>query len=60
LWSLRVKEQVNRAAANADWAMHLAWSGQRRISEQKAPSLDEALALLRAVLKRFGPSDQSS
>lgn len=56
-WSLRVREQVNRAAANSGWAMELGWSGRQ---EQQRPSPVEALALLHAVLKRFGPADQFS
>ncbi len=55
LWSLRIRDQVNRAAANAGWALELGWTGQHRLPEPGTPSPDEALALLHAILKRFGP-----
>ncbi len=50
LWSQRVREQFNRAAANADWPVRLTWSGLRGQG-----SVDEAKLLdtLRAILQRF-------
>ncbi len=55
LWALRVCEQFNRAAANAGWSLRLGWGGA-------APGDDplvrgEGLMTLRALLKRFGPSE---
>jgi hypothetical protein len=47
-WTLRLREQFNRAAANASWSVHLGWSGlQGRVG-------DEMLSALQALLKRFG------
>jgi hypothetical protein len=57
-WSLRIRDQFNRAAANAGWQWTLGWSG--RISEPGRAGGDppaEAVALLEALLKRFGAQD---
>jgi len=59
LWSLRVREQINRAADNAGWGMELGWSGQQGTSARALPDPAEALALLKAVLRRFGPPESS-
>ncbi len=62
LWSQRVREQFNRAAANAGWPVSLAWRGLRRTATGPAISPAEqhaALDTLRAALTRFsaGPTD---
>lgn len=49
-WGQRVREQFNRAAANAGWKCWLAWTGIRGIEDG---SLEEATQTLRALLKRF-------
>jgi hypothetical protein len=47
-WTLRLREQFNRAAANAGWSVHLGWSGlQGQVGE-------EMISTLQALLKRFG------
>lgn len=51
-WSLQIREQVNRAAANAGWALELGWNGHKTAGK-KTPDPEEALALLKSALKRF-------
>jgi hypothetical protein len=53
LWGQRVREQFNRAAANAGWDARLAWGGLRFASDPRKH--EQALETLRALLKRFGP-----
>jgi hypothetical protein len=50
LWGQRMREQFNRAAANAGWRARLAWGGLRPAGD---PAEGEAVATLRALLKRF-------
>jgi hypothetical protein len=52
-WSLRIREQINRAAANAGWGMDLGWSGHKQVPGKEPPPPAEALQLLQAALKRF-------
>jgi hypothetical protein len=52
-WALRAREQFNRAAAHAGWALRLGWQGQQLREVGTAPDQDVALATLQAVLKRF-------
>ena len=54
LWGLRVREQFNGAARNAGWQPRLGWGGIR----PPGGATDDALALLRSLLKRFGPPGQ--
>ena len=51
LWAQRMREQFNRAAANAGLAGRLAWDGLHG-----APEAERELQLLtlRSLLKRFG------
>jgi hypothetical protein len=56
VWGQRVREQFNRAAANADWPLYLSWRGLRRLPGSTA--LDDSIAVaateaLEALLKRF-------
>jgi hypothetical protein len=54
IWALRVREQFNRAAANAGWPVRLNWSGSNNMSEEvNLP----AVCALQALLKRFGPAN---
>jgi hypothetical protein len=53
IWALRVREQFNRAAANAGWPIRLNWSGLNNESERTTLP---ALHTLEALLKRFGPA----
>ncbi|HYT92428.1 MAG TPA: hypothetical protein VEL76_27180 [Gemmataceae bacterium] len=57
VWSQRVREQFNRAAANAGWPVTLYWQGLLRSpgATLEAHTQDEIVAALRALLKRFGP-----
>jgi hypothetical protein len=60
VWGQRLREQFNRAAANASRPVVLRWRGLRRLPG--APPLDpavgeEIVAALRALLKRFGPPE---
>jgi hypothetical protein len=47
-WTLRLREQFNRAAVNAGWSVHLGWSGLQGQVEK------EMISTLQALLKRFG------
>lgn len=58
LWGQRMREQFNRAAHHAGWPVHLRWSGLHTTTGD-TPDSAEMLALLRAVLKRFGPQEES-
>ncbi len=53
LWAQRVREQFNRAAQNAGWAVALRWNGIET-APGMGPTSEEALELLGVVLKRFG------
>jgi hypothetical protein len=58
VWGQRVREQFNRAAANAGWPVVLRWGGLRLepgIDELSETTREEVVAALRALLKRFGP-----
>lgn len=55
LWGQRAREQFNRAAVNAGWPVVLRWHGLEGDMAGSGPSTVEALATLRAILKRFGP-----
>src|SRR5262249_9986665 len=57
VWGLRQREQFNRAAVHAGWPLTLSWTGLRHAGEGTPPAQDQALATLRAVLRRFGPPD---
>jgi hypothetical protein len=54
LWGERMREQFNRAAANAGCAGRLGWGGLRGAP---AAEQEQLLATLRALLKRFGPAE---
>ncbi len=52
LWAERVREQFNRAAANAGLSGRLGWRGLSAAAADEGEPLRE---VLRALLKRFGP-----
>jgi hypothetical protein len=59
MWGQRVREQFNRAAANAGWAVQLRWRGLRKTARDAVlPPADQAaiVTMLRGILKRFGPA----
>jgi hypothetical protein len=58
VWGQRVRDQFNRAAANAGWPVVLTWEGLRPAGAGGVPEPGQALTTLRAVLKRFGPPDE--
>jgi hypothetical protein len=63
IWGLRLREQFNRAAANAALPLELGWGGLRagpEAQQSDASATDAALAILRALLKRFGPETPAS
>jgi hypothetical protein len=62
VWGQRVREQFNRAAANAGWPVTLYWQGLLRTpgATLEAKAQEEIVATLRALLKRFGPDDTPS
>jgi hypothetical protein len=52
VWAQRLRDQFNRAAANAGLGVVLGWSGLRTLSGSPAEQA-QLLATLRALLKRF-------
>jgi hypothetical protein len=57
LWGERLREQFNRAAANAGWTGRLGWGG---LQAAPAAEREPLLATLRALLKRFGPPEDAA
>ncbi|HEY7427603.1 MAG TPA: hypothetical protein VH682_25455 [Gemmataceae bacterium] len=57
VWGQRMREQFNRAAHHAGWLVTLRWHGLHAAAPEPVPDPAELLALLRAVLKRFGPEE---
>jgi hypothetical protein len=58
LWATRMREQFNRATVHASWPVELRWRGLERKDASVQPAETELLAMLEALLKRFG-RDQS-
>ena len=58
VWGLPARDQFNRAAAHAGWGVVLDWKGLQALAGGPAAPHAEALAGLRAVLKRFGPEEE--
>ena len=59
VWALPARDQFNRAAVHAGWGVVLDWMGLKTLAGGPAAPHEEALAGLRAVLKRFGPEEES-
>jgi hypothetical protein len=60
VWGQRLREQFNRAAANAGWPVHLYWQGLHLTIGTGLPGEGVQMAVvatLRAVLKRFGEEE---
>jgi hypothetical protein len=57
VWGQRMREQFNRAAANAGWPVFLTWQGLASTGASAAPPTAQTVATLQAVLKRFGPEE---
>jgi hypothetical protein len=56
MWGQRVREQFNRAAANAGWPVYLRWRGLRKTARDVVlPGADQIAIVetLREILKRF-------
>ena len=53
IWAQRLREQFNRAAANAGWQVELGWNGLR-VNGPISTAETEWLMTLRALMKRFG------
>lgn len=53
VWAQRVREQFNRAAANAGWRVHLSWQGFVFRADVHDPIRDEVAQTLQSLLKRF-------
>jgi hypothetical protein len=53
VWGLRVREQFNRAAANARWPVTLSWFGLRFTQQVDAATHAGISATLSALLQRF-------
>jgi hypothetical protein len=58
VWGQRIREQFNRAAHHAGWLVVLRWQGLQTTSDQTSPDPAQVLAVLHAVLKRFGSQEQ--
>jgi hypothetical protein len=61
-WGQRVREQFNRSAAHAGWAVQLRWSGLRLQpgASVPGPAVQAAMvATLRALMKRFGTEEEA-
>jgi hypothetical protein len=61
VWGQRLREQFNRAAANAGWPVYLRWRGLRLKAGADLPPEEvqnKIVEALRALLKRFGPGEQ--
>jgi hypothetical protein len=52
VWAQRLRDQFNRAAANAGWPVHLGWSGLRG-DMGPVGDAEKPLAVLRSALRRF-------
>jgi len=56
MWGQRIREQFNRAAANAGWPVFLRWRGLRKTAREAVLSVADQTAIvatLRGMLKRF-------
>jgi hypothetical protein len=53
VWAQRVREQFNRAAANAGWPVTLSWQGFVFRAGADDPVKDQVEEALDALLKRF-------
>jgi hypothetical protein len=53
VWAQRLRDQFNRSAENAGWAVTLGWGGLCSIKEGIQPSPEDVRSTLRALLKRF-------
>ncbi len=56
VWAARLRDQFNRAAANARWPVHLYWQGLHVRRGESLPSgevQDQIVETLQALLKRF-------
>jgi hypothetical protein len=63
MWSQRLREQFNRAAMNAGWAVILYWNGLRVMAGEHLPSREEQeeiLKTLKALMKRFMTAEPPS
>jgi hypothetical protein len=61
VWGQRLREQFNRAAANAGFPVYLRWSGLRLRPGTRLPEVEvqeEIVRTLRAMLRRFGPETE--
>jgi hypothetical protein len=56
MWGQRIREQFNRAAANASWRVQLHWRGLRKVPRGAVVPAEDQVAIvqtLREMLKRF-------
>lgn len=60
VWALPARDQFNRASANGGWGVALEWGGARPAGDADAVRRAEALAGLRAVLKRFAAEEDGA
>lgn len=60
VWGQRIQDQFNRAAHHAGWPVVLRWHGLRRTAADPSPDPAALVAMLRAVLKRFGPEEEDA
>ncbi len=60
VWGQRMREQFNRAAHHAGWPVVLRWGGLHPTVPQGSPDAAQLVAMLRAVVKRFGLDEEDS
>jgi hypothetical protein len=56
MWGQRIREQFNRAAANAGWPVQLHWRGLRKVPRGAVVPAEDQVAIvqtLKEMLKRF-------
>jgi hypothetical protein len=62
VWGQRLREQFNSSARHAGWPVILRWRGLRLLPGSSLPTAEaqtEMLTTLRALMKRFGPGEQT-
>jgi hypothetical protein len=62
MWGQRVREQFNRAVANAGWPVYLRWRGLRKTAREAVLSGADQVAIvetLRVILKRFHSAEHN-
>ncbi len=62
VWAQRLRDQFNRSAFHSGWPVFLSWEGLRLLVPASPPLPDlqtAALTTLQALMRRFGPEDET-